>query len=365
MKSFGFALLALLLIGVGGYAGWRFLVPAAPNAGLTEDQNVAQVTRQDIALYVRVAGDIEPVVQVEVRPEISARIKKLNVQLGQTVNAGDLLVELDDKELLTERNAAEIEIVGARVEAEKAKRDHERDQRLFEKQLISAQTVSDSGTRLELAENTLRRAQSRLQTVKDRLEKTRVLAPMSGTILELPVVEGQVVVGAGSVNSGTVLMKLARMDRLQIATHVNQVDVAKLRPGMSAEFSVDSIQTGSMPGTIERIAPTATVRRNIKGFTVEILIENPDPRLRPGMTAEVRIPIDKAEGVLAVPLAAVFNDPAGGRVTFVRTDGNKTSAEKRPVEIGIANLDFVQIKNGLKENEVVLLTRPQTSPSGG
>ncbi len=365
MKSLAFTLLALLLIGGGGYLGWRLYIANAPDSAVAEEENVAQVTRQDIALFVRVAGDIEPVVQVEVRPEISARIKKLNVALGQTVTAGDTLVELDDRELLTERNAAEIEIVGARVEAEKAKRDHERDQRLFEKQLISAQAVADSGTRLELAENTLRRAQSRLQTVKDRLEKTRVLAPMDGTILELPVVEGQVVVGAGSVNSGTMLMKLARMDRLQIATHVNQVDVAKLSPGMPIEFTVDSIRTGDMPGVIERIAPTATVRRNIKGFTVDILIENPDPRLRPGMTAEVRIPIEKAEGVLAVPLAAVFNDTNGGRITFVRTNGAKSPVEKRPVEIGIANLDFVQIKDGLNENETVLLSRPKLGPSGG
>ncbi|MFQ3671792.1 MAG: efflux RND transporter periplasmic adaptor subunit, partial [Verrucomicrobiia bacterium] len=225
-RLFPLLLLTLLLAG-GGVAAYLFLLPPKADSITSEEDLVARVTRQDIALFVRVAGDIEPVVQVEIRPEISARINRLNVQLGQSVKAGEVLVELDDKELLTEKNSAEIEIVGARLEAEKAKRDHQRDQRLFEKQLISAQALADSGTRLELAENTLRRAQSRLQTVKDRLDKTRVLAPMDGTILELPVVEGQVVVGAGSVNSGTSLMKLARMDRLRIATHVNQVDVAK------------------------------------------------------------------------------------------------------------------------------------------
>lgn len=365
MKKIAPIFIAVTIVTLGLFGAWHLLGLKSPNTQLPPEETTAQVTRQDIALFVRVAGDVEPVVQVEVRPEISARIKRLHVELGQTVSAGDVMVELDDRELLTEKNAAEIEIVGATVEAQKAKRDHERDLRLFEKQLISAQTVADSGTRLELAENTLRRAQSRLQTVKDRLEKTRVLAPMDGTILELPVVEGQVVVGAGSVNSGTVLMKLAQLNRLQIATHVNQVDVAKLAVGMEAEFSVDSIQTGTMSGRIERIAPTATVRRNIKGFTVDILIENPDPRIRPGMTAEVRIPIAKAEGVLAVPLAAVFNDPDGGRVAFVRPNGTNSPPEKRPVQIGIANLDFVQIKDGLQENEVVLLIRPKTSPRGG
>ncbi|MFQ3671537.1 MAG: hypothetical protein SNJ84_08785, partial [Verrucomicrobiia bacterium] len=114
-----------------------------------------------------------------------------------------------------------------------------------------------------------------------------------------------------------------------------------------------------------RIAPTATVRRNIKGFTVDILISDPDPRLRPGMTAEVRIPIEKAEGVLAVPLAAVFNDPQEGRVTFVRPNGPSAPPEKRPVQIGIANLDFVQIKDGLREDETVLLIRPKSGPRGG
>lgn len=360
MKKILFFVVILVVLGGGSFAAWKFLLPKAPENSSTTKTLSAQVTRQDIELHVEVSGDIEPVVQVEVKPEISARIKKLHVELGQAVKQGDLLVELDDRELLTEADSAEIEISRGRLEAEKAKRDAERDRRLFEKQLISAQAVADSKTQLELAENTLRRAESRLQTVKDRLEKTRVLAPISGTILELPVVEGQVVVGAASVNSGTLLMRLAALDRLQIATHVNQVDVARLSANMPISFSVDSIRKRDMPGVIERIAPTATVRRNVKGFTVQILIENPDPQLKPGMTADVRIPIEKAEGVLAVPLAAVFNDPGGQRVAFVQTNGSNSAPEKRPVEIGIANLDFVHVKSGLEESETVMLTRPPT-----
>jgi RND family efflux transporter MFP subunit len=212
----------------------------------------------------------------------------------------------------------------------------------------------------------LERSQKRLQTVNDKLEKTKVLSPMSGVVLELPVVQGQVVVGAASVNSGTLLMKVADLKRLLISTHVNQVDVARLKAGMPIRFTVDSLPGKEMEGRIDNIAPTATIVKNIKGFTVEMLIENPDPALRPGMTADLVIPIEKAEDVLSVPLAAVFSEPDGSKICFVeKTDPDgTTTAEKRPVKIGLSDTDHVQILSGLQENEPILLVRPEASPAG-
>jgi multidrug efflux pump subunit AcrA (membrane-fusion protein) len=129
---------------------------------------------------------------------------------------------------------------------------------------------------------------------------------------------------------------------------------------MDVKFTVDSIPGAVMAGKVFRIAPTATIKNNIKGFQVEIRIAEPDPRLRPGMTADVVIPIAKVEGVLAVPLAAVFNEPGDRKVVFLQGP----DPQPRPVEVGISNIHFVEIKSGLNENDVVLLARPPMKKGG-
>jgi len=349
----------LLLLGVAGYFGFLQLEKQKEIAkGERVELLTADVTRQTIELNVEVSGDIEPLEQVEVKAEVSAKLKKIHVELGETVERGQLLFELDDQELLTDLESAELEIESARLALEKTLSDYQRNQRLFDKELIPARDVANSLTDKELAENSVERAQKRLQNVKDKLEKTKVVAPISGMVLEMPVVEGQVIVTAASVNSGTLLLKLADLSNLVITTHVNQIDVAKLKSKMKIDFFVDPLPDEVFAGRIHTIAPTATVKQNVKGFLVEMVIPDPDSRLKPGMTANVVIPIDVRENVLCVPLAAVFSEPDRSKVVYIhKATGEKP--EKRAVQIGVANLDFVEIESGLTESEVVMLTRPR------
>ena len=361
MKNGIIALVLLIGVGAGATWAWNKFSDEIRSANAQPVREIAvPVTRQTIESNVEVSGDIEPVVKVEVKAEVSARILKLNVILGGTVEQGQVLVELDDQELRTQKESAELEIAGAKMQVEKAIRDAERNQKLFAKTLVTQQELSDSTTAKDLAVNALQRSQKSLQTVNDKLDKTKVLAPIAGVVLDLPVVQGQVVVAAASVNSGTALMTLADLKRLLISTHVNQVDVARLKPGMPMLFTVDSLPGKKMTGRIDNIAPTATIVKNIKGFTVEMLIENPDPALRPGMTADLIVPVTRAENVLSVPLSAVFSEPDGSKVCFVQKtdkDGVKTS-EKRTVEIGLSDTDHVEIVSGVQENESIMLVRP-------
>lgn len=347
------------ILGGGAFWGWQWWQKRL--AALQQNERevpTAAVERRTIELTVEVAGDLEPVEVLEVKSEVSARIKKLHVELGQAVQKGAVLAELDNTELLTEQAQIQIEIQGAELELKKAEEDLQRDELLFSRQLIPEKDVAERRSARDLAINRLDRARKRMQTLQDRLAKTTIMAPMSGVILEMPVVEGQVVVAAASVNSGTLLMKLANLQQLLIKTHVNQIDVARLREGMPLSFTVDSLPGTRMSGRVFRIAPTATIRNNIKGYQVEIRIDEPDPRLRPGMTADVVIPIAQAEDVLAVPLAAVFNQPDGRRVVYVQGDELSGQAEERAVEVGLTNIHYAEIKSGLKERDVVLLARP-------
>jgi RND family efflux transporter MFP subunit len=313
---------------------------------------------------VEVSGDIEPLEQVEVKAEVSAKLKKILVELGTTVERGQLLFELDDKELLTQMETAKLEIESAKLALQKTLSDHQRNQRLFEKELVPARDVADSLTDKELAENAVERAQKRVQNVEDQLSKTLIHAPISGLILEMPVVEGQVVVAAASVNSGSLLMKLADMSNLIIKTHINQIDVAKLTLKMPINFFMDPIPGETFTGKIHSIAPTASVKQNVKGFEVEIVIPEPDPRLKPGMTANVVAPIEVRQQVLCVPLATVYSEPDRSKVVYVQPSDPKSPVEKREVKIGVANLDFVEVMSGLEEGETVLLRRPKSEQKG-
>jgi multidrug efflux pump subunit AcrA (membrane-fusion protein) len=120
--------------------------------------------------------------------------------------------------------------------------------------------------------------------------KLKVLAPVGGTILTLPVVERQVVIPDG-VSSSTTLMTIANLSKLVIDAHVPQANVTKLTSKQAVLFTADSIRGEQMEATICFIAPVATVKTSVKGFLVKAIIEKPDPRLHPGMTAQLIIPI--------------------------------------------------------------------------
>src|SRR5690606_22878378 len=121
---------------------------------------------------------------------------------------------------------------------------------------------------LAISENALDKSKSRLQTVEDRLRKTKIVAPADGMALDLPVKEGQVVVAAASVNAGTVLMTFANLSELQIYSHVNQVDAPRLRKGQDVEVKMSDTSDDPIVARIDFIAPLAVVKNNIKGFEV-------------------------------------------------------------------------------------------------
>ncbi len=139
-----------------------------------------------------------------------------------------------------------------------------------------------------------------------------------------------------------------------IVAHVNQVDVVRLKVGQEVSVKVEAISGLKVNGKVERIAPQAIVRNGIKGFSVRILLSDMDERIQPGMTANVTIPVHSADGVTAVPLAAVFTERDGYYV-FVQTP---TGSERRLVEIGVADYKHVEILSGLAPGEVVWLEEP-------
>jgi len=324
-------------------------------SGKQTHTSTACVERRDLDFVIEVIGDLRPLVQLDVKTEISGKVKKVHMEISQTVKRGDLLVELDDTDLLNEKSSAQTEVDGAKLRVSKAALAAERSQQLVEAEIVSKQEADNLRLDAELARNDLVKAQKTLQTVEDRLSKTRILSPIDGTAIVLPIVDGQVVIGGPSAAQGTLLMTLANLSEMLISTHINQMDVTRMEIGKPVQVTVDAFDGMNLRGKIYFIAPLATVKNNIKGFSVDILVSRVDPRIRPGMSANVRAPIARTTSALAVPVEAVFRED-NKTVVYVK---NGSNLDRREVSVGIVTADYAEIKSGLKEGDIVSLAHPR------
>lgn len=345
-------LIVIVALAVGGWVFWNTRHTDRPAADVPR---TAKVEKRTLDVAVEAVGEVNPGNQVTVKSEVGGRIAKIHVATGQFVHKGEPLISLDDTDLITERDAAKTEIAGTEVQLQKAQRDHDRLQNLFKSKLVSQENLDDARTTLDLARNDFEKAQKKLQAVEDKLKKIRIAASFDGTVLNVLITEGQVVSSATSVSQGTDLMTFADLNQLLIRAHINQVDVAKVQPKQQVSITVNSLPGVTFEGQVVLIAPVATVKNGIKGFSVDVLIAHSDPRVRPGMNANLRYPVAHVVGALCVPISAVFVEDKDEAVYIQKGDKN----ERRIVTVGETDFQYAQITTGVKENEIVLLERPK------
>jgi RND family efflux transporter MFP subunit len=362
MKKWIVILVVVIAAGLWGYKQWPAWKAGAEAPAADLRPNTAVVEQRDIRFSVPAAGEISPAEQVSVKPEINGRIMELPVDIGDEVKRGDLLFTLDDKELRNEKASAETEIERAKLQLSQAERNFRRAGELFEENLISRELYENGKTEFELAKNALERSQRELAIIDERLTKTKILAPFDCTILTRPVSIGQAVSGSGGFNSGTEVLTIADLNNLIINAHINQADITRLRQDQEVDVAVEAVAGLNVVGRVERIAPQATIRNNIKGFAVRILLKDVDKRIRPGMTANIKIPVASADNVVAVPLAAVFSERnpqtyKTERYVYVKT--GEDLFERRPVTIGVSDFFFAEVQTGLKPGELISLEPPK------
>ncbi len=348
-------LIVILALGAGTW----FAVAKVREAAAEQDgarPRTAVVERRTIERVVSASGFVEPIVTVEVKSEISGRIAGIMVREGDTVVRNQPLVELDTTALRTELTEAQRNFQAFKLRLEKARRDFIRLEGLMERQYAQESQFLDAQTELELAEIEVEVRQARLEKAQENLDKATILAPRDGIVTDLGVSQGQVVIGATSVNQGTTLMRVHDLDQLLVRSTVNEIDISGIEAGSKARISFDSLPGLNFVGTVQTISPFAINESNVRVFPLRIAFEANGERVRPGISANIEIPVEIVEDTLSVVLSAVFSE---GRQRFVFVENENGTIEKRPVKTGLSNAHVVELTAGVTAGEIVRLTRPQ------
>ncbi len=287
------------------------LLLAAWLLGCTESETpllyqALPVERRDIVVSAQAAGEIEPDVTVEVKSKASGEILEMDVATGDRVERGSLMVRIDQRQPRNqlEESEADLDVATARLKIAEVGLSRS-------EKLLAAQAAAVTGHEQAVLDHAnaradVVRARVAVENARIRLDDTEVLAPISGTIIEKNVEVGQVISSpTQDVSGGTVLLRMADLDHVQVRTLVDETDLGKIRPGLEATVTVASYPNRRFSGGVRKIEPMAVDVQNVTMFPVLVSIENEDGLLRPGMNCEVEVHVGRRLDVLAVPNAAL------------------------------------------------------------
>lgn len=320
-----------------------------------------QAATRTLEERITVSGFVKPETVTEIKSEINGRITRILVENGQMVKQGELLLEIDPQTYQTTVDSNERTTRQRKLDVEKAERDMKRIKQLFENDFATEQEYLDSVTDYESRKLQLEIAQAALDNARIELAKTTIKAPHAGMISDLDVYVGNVISGAGSFSNGTTLMKVNDMSNLRVEADLNEIEANKIELGAETLLTFDSLPKTSFTGTVNYLssfgvqdAATSTLYK----FPVRVNFTTGGILVRPGTSANLSILVAEAKDAVSVPASAVFIED-GVRYVFVKLGEHKF--ERRKVEIGIGNLNFIQILKGLKNDDVIATTRPSQS----
>jgi len=356
--------LVVLALLAGAGAAWALLrsppLPPPPPSGV--------VALADVTQTVQAAGVLQARTRVDVGAQVSGQIQTLHVQLGQRVKKGELLVSLDPELARNDVAQSEAALAQARasldsgkVDAEAARKEVARQHRLLAGQATAATEAEKAETELAKIEAALRgqaatvaRLEAELENRQLKLSYTRIMAPMDGTVVNLPVQVGQTVI---AVQVTPVLLTLADLDTITVRTKVPEADIQAVKPGQTARFSTLSNEAKRYEGKLRVIQPVPERAGNPVFYNVLFEVEHREGQLFSDMTVQVDIETGSVRQVPAMPVVALGERGKDGRFTVQVLDAaNKQTP--RQVKVGLQDGAKVQVLDGVKAGEKVLLAPP-------
>ncbi|MDQ8155541.1 MAG: efflux RND transporter periplasmic adaptor subunit, partial [Gemmatimonadota bacterium] len=267
----------------------------------------APVTRRDIIVDATATAIIEPINIVEVKSKTaSGQITKMTVEVGSYVKPGDLIVQIDTRDLTNAANQAQADFEAAQAKLNTSTAQKKRSDDLFKQRIITATENETANLDFANATASFVRAKTSLDLAQQRLEDATVRAPVEGTVIDKTVSLGQVIqAGTSSVGGGSTILKMANLQRVRARALVNETDIGQIIAGQEATVTVDAFPDRPFRGKVEKVEPQAVVQQNVTMFPVLISLSNEEGLLKPGMNGEAAVLVDRRTGVLAIPNDAV------------------------------------------------------------
>ena len=308
------------------------------------------VKRRDIASSVQATGVIRAKIGAEVKvgARISGRVEKLYANIGDLVRKGQLIAQIEQEDLKAKVNEAKMNLKIAEATLELNQKNLQRMQNLYAKDYVSKDKV-------DVAERDLKTSQAQTGQIREsiRYNETQmtyanIYAPISGVIASVATQQGETV-SASSLNVPT-FVTIVDLDRLEIYAYVDETDIGKIKPGIEATFTVDSFPDKDFKGKVTAVYPKATIQDNVVYYITIISIENSEGKLKPDMTVNATIYLNKRENVLAVPNKATKRE--GGKKVVIVLENNKPV--QKAVKTGWKDSAYTEILEGLKEGDKVV-----------
>lgn len=311
-KLFPWVLVVLAVAGIA-FGAWKYQkAHATPDVGW----KTATIEKKRIAARITASGTLQATVTVQVGAQVSGRIQKLNADYNSTVKKGQLLAKMDPQlfaAALEQANANFLSGKAGVVRAEAQEKDAQlvlaRAQKLGAEGLAAASEVQTAETNVavtkaatEVAKAALAQATAARNQAQVNLSYTDIFSPIDGTVISRSVDVGQTV--AASLQAPVLFTIAEDLKRMQVHTNVAEGDVGRLQEGMHARFTVDAFAGQSFFGKVNSIRNAAQTVQNVVTYDAVIDVENPDLKLRPGMTATVTVAYAEREDAIAVPNAA-------------------------------------------------------------
>jgi len=378
---------------IGAIAGFATL------DGASVDVDPSRIATAELGTMIRsvvATGKIEPITKVEIKSKANGIIKALHVDLDSVVNEGDILVELDKEQLVAQLRGSEANLLAARAalegaeaqlkkntveaegpDAELARKNLTRALSLFGQGLIPQSALDDAQSALDVAENRKRAAWSQLAVSQAKVAEARaqvaqaraaadrsvedlanatIRAPIRGTVLTRDVEIGSPVSSILNLGANaTLVMTLGDIDQVFVRGRVDEADIGRLRLDQPARIRVETFKDQVFNGRVTQISPMGVEKDNVTNFEVRVSIDNPGMALKANMTANAEIVLEEHEHALLIPEVAVTYDAQKQASVDVVIAGAKKGRSRTPVKLGVGNGTKIEVLQGLKQGDRVVL----------
>lgn len=332
--------------------------------------DVIVAAEQEVKPSILASGTLAYKVEVNLTAEVTARVRSIAVQEGDTVQEGQLLLRLDPEtyNAIIAREEASVRQNRINIDRQRAvvalrKQQHERSQKLATAKLIDQNRLDEDRNQFVVAEADLRSSEEALQRslavlsdAREQRAKTEIRAPISGRIVSLPIKAGEVAIPSTASLAGAQLMKIADVSAIQAEVKVDEADVAKITLGQRADVFAAAYPDTALVGKVERIALTPTVEGQGRSYKVTLAIDAPgELQLRSGMSARAIIFLGDGRKQLSVPVEAVVTETPEKNVVkkFVWVD-DSGKARKRAIATGLSDDRWEAIDSGISVNDRVI-----------